>query len=234
MQKKMTRNYKSFSLLRFKVSILALTLVLSGCKTFDVKDKPDLLPYMRKPVAFFTIKSPKKLESVWAELMNRMEQRLRVLPALGKVTGIQDRNQKLNDNPKLRALFWNYVSTLTLTGISDKEIARKLEKELKSPYFLLLDFVSFPCTKECSSNEQWVIRLKLIEAHTGDLVYRVRLQHVLDGNERTAESYKELAKKLTADILDEFASGFIVPWHRWRYEHLKPEPVRTLRSEIGI
>jgi len=57
---------------------------------------------------------------------------------------------------------------------------------------------------------------------------------VLDGNQRTAESYNELAEKLTADIMDEFASGFIVPWHRWRYEHLKPEPVRTLRSEIGI
>ena len=57
---------------------------------------------------------------------------------------------------------------------------------------------------------------------------------MLDGNQRTAESYNELAEKLTADIMDEFASGFIVPWHRWRYEHLKPEPVRTLRSEIGI
>ena len=234
MQKKTTRNYLLFSYLRFTVSILALISVLSGCKTFDVKDKPDLLPYMQKPVAFLTIKSPKKLETVWPELMNRMEQRLRVLPALGKVTGIQDRNQKLNDNPKLRALFRSYLSTLTLTGISDKEIAWKLEKELESPYLLLLDFVSFPCTKECSSNEQWVIRLNLIEAHTGDLVYRVRLQQVLDGNQRTAESYNELAEKLTADIMDEFASGFIVPWHRWRYEHLKPEPVRTLRSEIGI
>ena len=105
MQKKTTRSYPSFSLLRFTVSILALISVLSGCKTFDVKDKPDLLPYMQKPVVFLTIKSPKKLETVWPELMNRMEQRLRVLPALGKVTGIQDRNQKLNDNPKLRALF---------------------------------------------------------------------------------------------------------------------------------
>ena len=57
---------------------------------------------------------------------------------------------------------------------------------------------------------------------------------MLDGNQRTAESYNGLAEKLTADIMDEFASGFIVPWHRWRYEHLKPKPVRTLRSEIGI
>ena len=234
MQKKTTRNYASLLFLRFTVSILALISVLSGCKTFDVKEKPDLLPYMQKPVAFLTINSPKKLEAVWTELMNRMEQRLRVLPALGKITGIQDRYQKLNDKPKLRALFRSYLSTLTLTGISDKEIAWKLEKELESTYFLLLDFVSFPCTKQCSSNEQWVIRLNLIEARTGDLIYQVRLQHVLDGNQRTAESYNVLAEKLTSEIMDEFSSGFIVPWHRWRYEHLKPEPIRTLRSEIGI
>jgi len=25
-----------------------------------------------------------------------------------------------------------------------------------------------------------------------------------------------------------------VPWHRWRFEHLKPESVRKLRSEMGI
>jgi len=207
---------------------------LCGCKTFDVKVKPDLLPYMQKPVAFLTIKPPKKLETVWPELMNRIEQRLRVLPALGKVTGMQDRNQKFNDNPKLRTMFRKYLSTLILTGISDNGIARKLEKELESPYFLLFDFVSFPCTKNCSSNEQWIIRLKLIEAHTGDLVYLVRLQQVLDANQRTADSYNELAKKLTSDIMDEFASGFIVPWHQWRYEHLKPKLVRTTRSEVGI
>ena len=234
MQKKTARNYPSFSLLRFTVSVLVMISALCGCKTFDVKDKPDLLPYMQKPVAFLTIKPPKKLETVWPELMNRIEQRLRVLPALGKVTGMQDRNQKFNDNPKLRTMFRKYLSTLILTGISDNGIARKLEKELESPYFLLFDFVSFPCTKNCSSNEQWIIRLKLIEAHTGDLVYLVRLQQVLDANQRTADSYNELAKKLTSDIMDEFASGFIVPWHQWRYEHLKPKLVRTTRSEVGI
>jgi len=234
MKEKTIRNYLSLSLFRFVVSIIVLTSVLSGCKTFDVKDKAEHLPYIQKPVAFLTIKSPKKLQNVWPELMNRVEQRLGELPVLGKLTGIQERNQRLNDNPKLRALFRSYISTLTLTGISDKEIAWKLEKEFDSPHFLLLDFVSFPCTKECTANEQWVIRLKLIEAHSGDIIYRVRIQQVLDDNQRTEEAYNELAERLVTDLIDEFALGFIVPWHHWRYEHLKPEPVRTLRSEIGI
>ena len=53
-------------------------------------------------------------------------------------------------------------------------------------------------------------------------------------DEKTAEAYNELAAKLTIKVLDEFASGFIVPWHRWRFEHLKPESVRKLRSEVDI
>ncbi|MBC8258719.1 MAG: hypothetical protein H8E38_06880 [SAR324 cluster bacterium] len=230
----MKQNKSSFSRPIFYTSFSLLFFLLSACKTTDLKDKANLLPYMQKPVAFLTIKSPKNLETVWPELMDRIEQRLRDLPALGKVEGVKEINQKLKNNPKLLTQFRSYLSTLTLTGISEKELAWKLEDELNSPYFLLLDLVSFPCTKECPSNEQWVVRLKLIEAHSGEQVYRVRLQHKLDEDEKTAESYSELAAKLTAEVVDEFAAGFIVPWHRWRYEHLKPATERTLRSKTGI
>ena len=166
--------------------------------------------------------------------MELIEQRLRDLPALGKVTGIKERKLKFANNPKLRSQLRTYLSTLRITRISDKDLAWKLEKEFESPYFLLLDFVSFPCTKDCSSNEQWVIRLKLIEAHSGDLIFLVRKQHELAEDEKVAESYNALAGKLTTELVDEFASGFIVPWHRWRYEHLQPASARINRTEIGI
>jgi hypothetical protein len=234
MKLKFTKNHSSFSVSVLLAGILGILFSLTACKTVDIKDKGDLLPYMLKSVAFLTVKSPKNLETVWPEMMELIEQRLRELPALGKVTGIKERKLKFADNPKLRTQFRTYLSTLTLTGISDKELAWKLEKELESPYFLLLDFASFPCTKDCSSNEQWVIRLKLIEAHSGDLIFLVRKQHVLSEDEKVAESYNALAGKLTTEVVDEFASGFIVPWHRWRYEHLQPASGRINRTEIGI
>ena len=234
----MNHNSNSYSMslssLVLIICIFGILIFQTACKTTDLKVKPDLLPYMLKPVAFFSVKSPKKLETVWPEMMNRIELRLRELPALGSVTGIKEQKKIFENNPKLRSEFRTYLSTMTLTGISDKEIARKLEKELESPYFLLLNFTSFPCTKDCSSNEQWVIRLKLIEAHSGDLIFRVRKQHQLIEDEKSADAYNELAGKLTTEVVDEFASGFIVPWHRWRYEHLQPASVRIERSELGI
>ena len=189
---------------------------------------------MLKPVAFLSTKSPSNLESVWPELMYKMEQKLKKLPVLGRITGIKELNKKLDVNPKLHSAYKTYMSTLTLTGISDKEIALRLEDEFESPHFLLLDFVSFPCTKECTSDEQWVIRLKLIEANTGDIIFRARLAYELDEDEQNTESYQALAEMLISDVMAEFESGFIVPWHRWRYEHMKKVSGITPRSEMGI
>ena len=205
----------------FKWSLLLILFTLGSCKSIDVKDKPDLLPYMLKPVALLSTKSPRNLESVWPELMDKMEQKLKKMPVLGRITGTKELNKKLDLNPKLRAAYKKYMTNLTLTGISEKEISLRLEHALESPHFLILDFLSFPCTKECPSNEQWVMRLKLIEANTGDIIYLVRLVHQLDEEEQETELYQALAEKLISDVMAEFQAGFIVPWHRWRYEHMK-------------
>ena len=215
-------------------SILLIMITSGGCKSIDVKDKPDLLPYMLKPVALLPTKSPSNLESVWPELMDKMEQKLKQMNVLGRITGTKEFNKKLDVNPKLRSAYKTYISTLTLTGISDKEIALRLEDDFESPHFLLLDFLSFPCTKECPSDEQWVIRLKLIEVNTGDIIYRARLAHKLDEAEQDPDSYHALAKKLISDVIVEFQAGFIVPWHRWRYEHMKKVSEINSRSEMGI
>ena len=214
--------------------IILMLFTLGSCKSIDVKDKPDLLPYMLKPVAFLPTKSPRNLESVWPDLMYKIEQYLRKMPNLGRIKGIKELNNKLDTNPKLRSAYKTYISTLTLTGISDKEIALRLEEEFESPHFLLLEFLSFPCTKECPSNEQWVIRLKMIEVNTGEIIYRARLSHQLDKDEQNTKLYQDLAENLISDVMAEFQAGFIVPWHRWRYEHMKKVSEINPRNEMGI
>ena len=234
----MAKYFSSYNTLKsiksFKWSILLILFTLCGCKSIYVKDKPDLLPYMQKSVIFLSSNSPRNLESVWPELMDKMEEKLKKMPVLGRITGTKELNKKLDLNPKLRAAYKKYMTNLTLTGISDKEIALRLVDEFENPHFLLLDFLSFPCTKECPSDEQWVIRLKLIEANTGDVIYRARLSHQLDEEEQDTKSYHALAEKLVLDVMAEFKTGFIVPWHRWRYEHMEKVSEINPRSEMGI
>jgi len=97
-----------------------------------------------------------------------------------------------------------------------------------------LEFVSFPCTKECPSNEQWVIRLKMIEVNTGEIIYRVRIAHQLDEDEQNSKLYKDLAENMISEVIAEFQAGFIVPWHRWRFEHMKKDSEINPRTEMGI
>ena len=82
---------------------------------------------------------------------------------------------------------------------------------LRSPHFIILDFVSFPCTKECPSDEQWIVRLKLFEASTGEIIFRVRLSHQMDEDEQNNELYQDLAAKMMiSDVIAEFKAGFII------------------------
>ena len=219
---------------KFLSTIIVILFTVVSCKSIDVKDKPDLLPYMLKPVTFLPTKSPKNLEYVWPDLIHKIEQSLSNMSNLGKITYIKEINNKLDANPKLRSAYKTYISTLTITGISDKEIALRLGEEFKSQYFLLLEFVSFPCTKECPSNEQWVIRLKMIEVNTGEIIYRVRISHQLDEDEQNSKKYQDLAENMISEVMAEFQAGFIVPWHRWRYEHMKKVSEINSRSEMGI
>ena len=90
----MGKYFSSYNALKsissFKWSILLILFTLGGCKSIDVKDKPDLLPYMLKPVALLSIKSPRNLESVWPELIDKMEQKLKKMLVLGRIKGIKE------------------------------------------------------------------------------------------------------------------------------------------------
>ncbi len=100
MKKKSTGNYLPLSSLTLIICASVILNFLAACKSTDLKVKADLLPHMLKPVAFFSVKSPKKLETVWPEMMNRIELRLRELPALGSVTGIKEQ-KKIFENKKV-------------------------------------------------------------------------------------------------------------------------------------
>ena len=235
----MGKNISCINSLKSKNFFIMLTIVqmiftLISCKSIDVKNKPDLLPYMLKPVALLPTKSPRNLESVWVDLMTKIEKNLRSMPNLGRIAGIEELNKKLDANPKLRSAYKKYINTLTLTGISEKEIALILKNEFESPHFLLLDFVSFPCSEGCPSDEQWVIRLKLIEVDTGEIISRVRLSHQLDKEEQNTGQYLDLAENMISEVMAEFQAGYVVPWHRWRFEHMKKVSEINPRSEVGI
>jgi len=221
-----------------KKSVFAFTagiiFSLSACKTIDSNSEHEFSSHVFNPVVFFSLNPPSNLKTGWPEIIREIEKKLREMPFLGEVVGLREQKQKFAKDQKLRSKLKTYLNTLSLTGISDKEIALKLEKEFGTEYFLFLEFLSFSCTKDCSSNKQWLIRLKLIESRSGDLIFWARKKYEISEARKNVEFYNDLAKKLSLEVVNEFASVFIIPWHQWRYKHFTKHSNQIDRKNIGI
>ena len=151
----------------FMAFISWILFLLSACKTIDSNAEHEFSNHVYKPIAFLTSAPPRELKRDWQEIIDGIEIKLRSTLFIGKIVGQNEQKEKFDIKPILKSKFKTYINTLSLTGISDREIASKLEKELGIQYFLFFEFLSFPCTKECNSNQQWLIRLKLIESRSG-------------------------------------------------------------------
>ena len=86
---------------------------------------------------------------------------------------------------------------------------------------LLYQFITYPCTEECTSPETWLMRMQLIDLNSGLQIHRVRLNYKPDDDELEGAPREETALSLTRDLLEKFKESFVVPWHRLRYENLK-------------
>ena len=207
-------------------------ILFSSCKTIDTNGKSDLSDHVYKSIAIISTPPPNDLKDTWPNIIKGIEKKLEDMPFLGRVIRSKDQEKKIIKNPKLRSKLRIYISTLSLTGISDKEISFEIKEELDVQYFLFLDFLSFPCTKGCSSDKQWLIRLKLIDPKRGDVIFWVRKKFELSEEKINSESYKELAIKLSTEVVNEFSKGFIIPWQTLRYNNLNQNSNQIFNSSL--
>ena len=203
--------------LTFTIGIFILS---SSCKTIDSNSKSDFSDHVYKSVALISTPPPKDLNEEWSNIIKGIEKKLKDMPFLGRVIGIDYQEKIISTNPKFRSKLRIYTNTLSLTGVSDKEISFAIKEELGVDYFLFLDFLSFPCTKGCSSNKQWLIRFKMVEPKRGDIIFWVRKKYELPQEFVNLENFQELASKLSLEVVDEFAKKFIIPWQMLRYNNL--------------
>ena len=49
-----------------------------------------------------------------------------------------------------------------------------------------------------------------------------------------AEALESEISALVDEVLSTFEDAYVVPWHQWRYEHLKPGDRRVLRSKLEL
>ncbi len=204
--------------------MLAVTTWLTaGCQIYSERSKPDLKPYSDQPVLFLAGAAPDEFsKEFWNSLVAEVEEALRKHPLLGRIDGKALQESRVSRDAQLQLDLQQYQTLLTLTGISEKSLAARLALELEVRQVLLFQFIIFPCTKECTSPEHWVLRVQMLEMMSGEPIHRVRISYQPSSGEMSGEARESRVRALTADLMGRFGDSFIIPWHRLRYENLKP------------
>ena len=212
----------------------AITLLVS-CQGVAVQSQSDLLPHIRKPTALFIHSRPLQLDAeAWETLVSQVQVQLSQHKAFRVLLTPEQQQQRIKDSPQLRTDLRLYRTTLTLTGISDRTLANRLMSGLGVEQFLIFQVEVYPCTKECKGPEQLLARFILRKPNSNAVVLRTRKNIQLSSSDLEAEALPGEITDLVDEVLVVFEEAYVVPWHQWRYEHLKPRERRTSRSELEL
>ena len=204
-----------------------MTLGVSGCTIYSENSLPDLYPHTGKAILLLQGVKPSGIRyELWNDLGLEVEKEASSHPWLGDIRGIELQRTTWRKNQQLRLDQEQFKTSLALAGITEKTLAAKLSVGHGVDQVLLYQFITYPCTEECTSPETWLMRMQLIDLNSGLQIHRVRLNYKPDDDELEGAPREETALSLTRDLLEKFKESFVVPWHRLRYENLK-----SLRSE---
>jgi len=212
----------------------AITLLVS-CQGVAVQSQSDLLPHIRKPTALFIHSRPLQLDAeAWETLVSQVQVQLSQHKAFRVLLTPEQQQQRLKASPGLRTDLRLYRTTLILTGISDRALANRLMPRLGVEQFLVFQVEVYPCTKACKGPEQLLVRFILREPTSDKVVLRTRKNIQLGSDALETEVLKSEITTLVDEVLSTFEDAYVVPWHQWRHEHLKPSDRRVLRSKLEL
>ena len=199
-----------------------MALFFSGCTIYSENSLPDLYPHTGKTILVLQGIKPSRIRAEkWMELRNEVEKEISKNPWIGEIRGYEVQKSTWKENQQLRLDQEQFKTSLALAGITEKSLAEKLSKGHNVEQILLHQFITYPCTEECTSAETWLMRIQLIDLSNGVQIHRVRSIYKPDDDELDGLPREEAALSLTRDLLERFKESFVVPWHRLRYENLK-------------
>ncbi|MBF0276663.1 MAG: hypothetical protein HQM13_02670 [SAR324 cluster bacterium] len=206
---------------KWRFLLCGLAGFLFSCTDDIVFLVPNTSPFVNKNAALLVSKPTASIKpQLVRAITEKVEKRLAKFPSFSKLLLSSEVDSFLNQRIELKYKTVQYVATFVLTGVSDKDISTQLGKELGADQLLILDFSQYPCSN-CESGVQLAVKLHLLEAASGDLLWRGRVHTELDQEEVEKEEFERIVIESTEMILDDFVRTFRIPWHYLRYEHLK-------------
>lgn len=155
-------------------------------------------------------------ETLNRRVVDRIEAAMESAPELGGVvdgTAVRQRGDL-----RLRDAYDLYSNTLSLTGVSDPDLARVLGERMGVELLAVAQPAYLPCSV-CEEGDRMYLVGQWVDASTGRIVVRVHIN--APAPDSNAEALTQVADALTADYLDSFHRAFRLRPHRQRFENLK-------------
>jgi hypothetical protein len=188
----------------------AQTVTYHGAQSRELNGKPLLLlrPTLLPPT------SPELHERV----VRRIEAAMAQLEGVGKVL---DAGAVEAGGMTLAAqnAYIQFSNTLSLTGVSDPELSRRLFDALNVELLTVALPAYLPCPACEAGDELWLVGY-VVQARTGRLVLRTHLR--LQGVSSEPAALAALADDLATRYLTILTDAFALRPHLQRFEHLRP------------
>ena len=197
-----------------------VSFIFAACTSSTDFILPDLTPVIEKDVA---ILAPKTIFSVRNEALDdakeRVEKRLETFPSFNRFVSVKKTKEILGNDNDLLFKREEYASTFAMMSVADKNIGIALGKRLNVEQYFVIQADDFPCD-QCDTGRLLALKFKLINAETSELIWRAQASEKLDEDELEPETYKKLVLEMVENVMDDFTTEFIIPWHQVRYNKL--------------
>lgn len=201
---------------------LLSTLICLGCSNVTSYIVDDPQPYVDQRVVIVSANSQSEIApQLWEELQNKMIAFFEKSPSFAKTDSLPTLKNSLQNNPQLRLQLNRYINTLSLVGISDKNLVRQFQPLLQINQIFLIQMEEFSCTLECSSAMQVVLHLQLWDLAENKVIWRGWNQLKLDKDQLAPALYQETMLQATDELLQRFTEEYQVYWQVKRYEQLR-------------
>jgi hypothetical protein len=193
-------------------------LALGGCTQSSVMTRVGADELHGKPLLLLqpSLLAP-TAEDLQTRVVQRIEAGLAASPEFGPITRGTELAQR--DLPlEVQDAYKVLSNTLSLTGVSDPELARRLADGLHAELLAVVQPAFIPCPVCESGDELWVVG-QVVDARTGRVVVRVHL--TAPAPDSSLKALQALADSMSEDCLRELEDAFHLRPHRQRFTALK-------------
>lgn len=166
--------------------------------------------------------SPALLPPIRAAQLNRLvetvEAGLAQSPHVGKIITRKELAARKNLPITVRRDYALYSNTLSLVGVSNPEISRRLGKIFGVQLLAMVQMTYQRCQICENGNQLWMVA-HVVEAKTGRIVLRANLRVILEKPEPAL--IEQTAREMAETYLEEFHLAFLPKWQRLRFYNLK-------------